>query len=230
MLGGCLAKNNLVNWNCSSRRSGSLNAGYDVVNDDVALCHRRRQTRGKLLEPREPTQDYKAVEPGKYVHFLFNTVTISTNYHNQNQSNLSFRLYQSTKSTAVAKMYLPNAQSILTAGLAMTGMVKDTSTVAKGKVLDYAVEKCVDSEGNARCSKPFLVARSTCYQIEWSTEGTLTHTTAEVRDAGSGELVYYRDTNGEWTPEKGELVYLDFKPKVVATGNQTVEYKVKTCE
>ncbi|KAK6067327.1 hypothetical protein SCUP234_04003 [Seiridium cupressi] len=127
-------------------------------------------------------------------------------------------------------MYIPSAQSVLTAGLVMTGLVKDPSTVAKGKVLDYAVEKCVDADGNTRCSKPFLVAKSTCYEIEWSTDGTLTHTTAEVRDAGSGELVFYRDTNGEWTPEKGELVYLDFKPKVIATGNQTVEYKVKTCE
>lgn len=27
----------------------------------------------------------------------------------------------------------------------------------------------------------------------------------EVRDAGSDELVFYRDTNGEWTPEKGEV-------------------------
>lgn len=71
--------------------------------------------------------------------------------------------------------------------------------------MDYAVEKCIDKDGNVRCSKPFTVAKSTCYKIEWSTEGTLTHTTAEVRDAGSGELVYYRDTNGDWTPEKGEV-------------------------
>jgi hypothetical protein len=104
------------------------------------------------------------------------------------------------------------------------------STVASGSVLDYAVEKCLDADGNTRCSKPFLVTKSTCYEIEWKTEGVLTHTTAEVRDAGSGEMVYYRDTNGQWTPEKGELVYLDFKPKIVATGNQTVDYTVKTCE
>lgn len=77
--------------------------------------------------------------------------------------------------------------------------------MASGKVLDYAVEKCVDSDGNVRCSKPFLVTKSTCYDIKWSTEGVLSHTTAEVRDAGSGELVYYRDTDGEWTPEKGEV-------------------------
>ena len=30
--------------------------------------------------------------------------------------------------------------------------------------------------------------------------------------------------------EKGELVYMDFKPKVWRTGNDTVEYKVTTCE
>lgn len=35
-----------------------------------------------------------------------------------------------------------------------------------------------------------------------------------MRDAGSDELIYYRDTDGEWNTEKGELVYLDFKPKV----------------
>ncbi|KAK7932067.1 hypothetical protein PG985_002779 [Apiospora marii] len=127
-------------------------------------------------------------------------------------------------------MYIPDAQNVLTAGLAMAGLLTEPSSVAKGEVMDYAVEKCIDKDGNIRCSKPFTVSKSTCYKIEWSTEGTLTHTTAEVRDAGSGELVYYRDTNGDWTPEKGELVYLDFKPKVVATGNQTVSYEVKTCE
>ena len=78
------------------------------------------------------------------------------------------------------------------------------STVAEGSVMDYAVEKCRDSDGNTRCSKPFLVSKSTCYKIEWSTEGALTHTTAEVRDAGSDELVFYRDTNGDWTTKKGE--------------------------
>lgn len=104
------------------------------------------------------------------------------------------------------------------------------SSVTSGKCLDYAVEKCIDSDGNQRCSKPFLVQKSTCYNIEWSTEGALSHTTAEVRDAGSGELVYYRDTNGEWTPKKGELVYIDFKPKIAGQGNKTVEYEVTTCE
>ncbi|KAI1335290.1 hypothetical protein F5Y15DRAFT_256025 [Xylariaceae sp. FL0016] len=127
-------------------------------------------------------------------------------------------------------MYIPTGQSVLTAGLALTGTLTKPSTVAEGSVMDYAVEKCLDGDGNTRCSKPFLVTKSACYNVEWSTEGTLTHTTAEVRDAGSNELVYYRDTNGEWTPEKGELVYLDFKPKVPATGNQTVEYKVSTCK
>lgn len=95
---------------------------------------------------------------------------------------------------------------------------------------DYAVETCLDDDGNVRCSKPFLVQKSTCYNIEWSTDGLLSHTTAEVRDAGSDEIVFYRDTNGEWTPKKGELVYLDFKPKVPRTGNDTVDYKVTTCK
>jgi hypothetical protein len=79
--------------------------------------------------------------------------------------------------------------------------------------MDFAVEKCVDDDGNQRCSKPFLVEKATCYNIEWSTEGTLSHTTVEVKDAGSGEMVYY-----------------DFKPKVWKTGNDTVDYKVTTCK
>ncbi|KAI8630302.1 hypothetical protein F5Y19DRAFT_59471 [Xylariaceae sp. FL1651] len=127
-------------------------------------------------------------------------------------------------------MYIPSAQSVLTAGLAFTGVLHKPSEVASGKVMDYAIEKCKDGDGNTRCTAPFLVAKSTCYKLEWKTDGVLTHTTAEARDAASGELVFYRDTDGEWTPDKGELVYLDFKPKVPATGNQTVEYKVTTCE
>ena len=67
------------------------------------------------------------------------------------------------------------------------------------------MEKCIDDDGNTRCTKPFVVTKSTCYNIEWSTDGKLSHTTAEVRDAGSDEIVFYRDTNGEWTPDKGEV-------------------------
>ncbi|KAI1455229.1 hypothetical protein F4805DRAFT_286227 [Annulohypoxylon moriforme] len=127
-------------------------------------------------------------------------------------------------------MYVPTAQSVLAAGLALTGSLRGPRTIASGTVLDYAVETCKDASGHARCTPPFIVAKSTCYRLEWKTEGALTHTTAEVRDAGSGELVFYRDTDGKWTPELGELVYLDFKPKVPATGNQTVSYLVTTCE
>ncbi|KAJ1329770.1 hypothetical protein MN608_06506 [Microdochium nivale] len=125
-------------------------------------------------------------------------------------------------------MYLPTAQSVLTAGLALTGTLTKPKTIAEGSVLDFAVDECLDSDGNQRCSKPFLVAKSTCYRVEWSTEGVVSHTTAEFRDAGSSEIVFYRDTDGEWTPEKGELVYLDFMPKI-GSGNSTVDYKVKTC-
>ncbi|KAK1925254.1 CND01770-like protein [Papiliotrema laurentii] len=128
-------------------------------------------------------------------------------------------------------MYIPNLQGLLTAGLALTGsMMKSKGSVAKGSILDYAVEKCIDDDGNQRCSKPFLVQKSKCYTIEWSTDGALSHTTAEVRDAGSNEIVYYRDTNGDWTPDKGELVYLDFKPKIAGQHNKTVDYEVKTCK
>lgn len=71
--------------------------------------------------------------------------------------------------------------------------------------------------------------KDSCYNIKWSTDNTISHTTVEVRDAGSDEIVFYRDTNGKWEPEKGELVYLDFKPKVWKTGNDTVEYEVTKC-
>lgn len=79
------------------------------------------------------------------------------------------------------------------------------SKIAHGSITDYAVEKCLDKDGTQRCTKPFLVAKSTCYTIKWSTDGALSHTTAEFRDAGSNEIVYYRDTDGDWTPEKGEV-------------------------
>jgi hypothetical protein len=82
-------------------------------------------------------------------------------------------------------------------------------TVSSGSVLDYAVEKCLDADQNVRCTKPFLVAKDECYKLEWKTDGVLSHTTVEVRDAGSGEMVFYRDTNGEWTPEKGEVSLSD---------------------
>jgi len=127
-------------------------------------------------------------------------------------------------------MYIPFQQVLAASGLAGLAANFKSKTVAKGSVMDFAVEKCLDKGGNVRCTKPFLVSESTCYNIEWETDGTLTHTTAEVRDAGSNEIVYYRDTNGEWTPEKGELVYLDFKPKIPNTGNSTVEYKVSYCK
>ncbi|GJN67763.1 hypothetical protein VFPFJ_04320 [Purpureocillium lilacinum] len=127
-------------------------------------------------------------------------------------------------------MYLPNSQKLIAAGLALIDLANVGDSVVKGKVLDYAVEKCLDSDGNVRCSKPFPVKEGSCYTLEWSTDGKISHTTIEVRDAGSGEMVYYRDTNGDWKPEKNELVYLDFKPKIWKTGNDTVEYEVKKCD
>ncbi|ODN95875.1 hypothetical protein L198_04494 [Cryptococcus wingfieldii CBS 7118] len=125
-------------------------------------------------------------------------------------------------------MYIPNFQGALAAGLALSGGF--SGKVSSGKVLDYAVEKCIDADGNQRCSKPFPVTKSTCYEIKWTTDGKISHTTAEVRDAGSDEIIFYRDTDGEWTSEKNELVYLDFKPKVWGQGNSTVEYEVSQCK
>ena len=87
-------------------------------------------------------------------------------------------------------------------------MLTSASRIAHGSILDYEVEKCIDDDGKQHCSKPFLVTKSTCYKISWSTDGTLSHTTAEVRDAGSDEIVFYRDTDGEWTPDKGEVSVL----------------------
>jgi len=74
------------------------------------------------------------------------------------------------------------------------------------------------------------VVADVCYNIKWSTDGALSHTTVEVRDVGSSEIVHYQDTNGEWTAEKNELVYMDFKPKVYGQGNKTVDFEVRECE
>ncbi|CAK9787213.1 hypothetical protein CC85DRAFT_245133 [Cutaneotrichosporon oleaginosum] len=126
-------------------------------------------------------------------------------------------------------MYIP-FQNILAGSLALTQSLLGSDRIVHGSVMDYAVEKCVDKDHNVRCTKPFVVKKSTCYEIKWSTDGAISHTTAEVRDAGSNEIVYYRDTNGKWTPDKGELVYLDFKPKVPTQGNKTVDYEVRTCK
>ncbi|RFU81137.1 hypothetical protein TARUN_1046 [Trichoderma arundinaceum] len=127
-------------------------------------------------------------------------------------------------------MYLPDVQKFATAGLALASAQFAGDTVVKGHVLDFAVEKCIDRDGNVRCSKPFPVKEDSCYKLEWSTKGALSHTTIEVRDAGSGEIVYYRDTNGDWKPKKNEIVYLDFKPKIWGQGNETVDYEVKKCD
>ncbi|KAL6900002.1 hypothetical protein GGI43DRAFT_54997 [Trichoderma evansii] len=127
-------------------------------------------------------------------------------------------------------MHIPDVQKLATASLALASATLNGDTIIKGSVLDFAVEKCVDKDGNLRCSKPFAVKADGCIKFEWSTDGALSHTTVEVRDAGSGEIVYYRDTNGEWEPKKNELVYLDFKPKIMGQGNKTVDYEVKNCE
>lgn len=127
-------------------------------------------------------------------------------------------------------MYIPKLQTVLAAGLALTSINPTGKEVASGKVMDYAVEKCIDADKNIRCSEPFIVKKSKCYNLKWATEGALSHTTVEVRDAGSDELVFYRDTDGEWKPEKNELVYLDFKPKIAGQANKTVEYTVETCD
>ncbi|KAI2634032.1 hypothetical protein GGS21DRAFT_490952 [Xylaria nigripes] len=127
-------------------------------------------------------------------------------------------------------MYIPSAQTVITAALAITGTLKDSSEIVSGKILDYALETCKDADGNKRCTPPFAVKASTCYSIQWSTAGMLTHTTAEVRDVASGEIVFYRDTDGDWTPDKNEIVRLDFRPKIPGTGNATVAYRVTTFE
>jgi hypothetical protein len=44
------------------------------------------------------------------------------------------------------------------------------------------------------------------------------------------QIVYYRDTNGDWTPEKTELVYIDFMPKTPKLCNSQVDYTLKTCK
>lgn len=78
-------------------------------------------------------------------------------------------------------MYIP-LQNVLVAGLAATGLAPlKSKTVSKGEVMDYAVETCIDEDGNQRCTAPFLVSADSCYNIEWTTDGKLSHTTVEVR-------------------------------------------------
>ncbi|KAK9897759.1 hypothetical protein P389DRAFT_169778 [Cystobasidium minutum MCA 4210] len=128
-------------------------------------------------------------------------------------------------------MYIP-FQQVFTAGLIGVGVMKNKKgeVISEGKVLDYCPKKCVDEDLNQHCTRPILVHKSTCYTIEWSTEGALSHTTAEFRDAKSNEIVYYRDTNGDWTPEKTELVYIDYMPKTPNLCNSTIDYTLKTCK
>jgi len=63
--------------------------------------------------------------------------------------------------------------------------------------------------------------------MEWSTEGVVSHTTAEVRDAGSDEIVFYRDTDGEWTPEKGEVSYFALKQPMIAHSSGWVDLSTR---
>ena len=70
--------------------------------------------------------------------------------------------------------------------------------------MDYGVGQCIDQDDN----QPFRVAKSNCYETEWSTKCTSTHTTAKVRDAISAEILYHSDTNGQWRPEKTEVRFL----------------------
>lgn len=146
---------------------------------------------------------------------LQQTTKQNATFKQRHDFNTSLHEFITSKSSA--NMYIPSAQSVITTGLALCGMTKRKSpmylpspsfsyylfspfyhhtnlqiagkTVSKGEILDFAVEKCIDDDANQRCSKPFLVAESTCYNIEWSTEGAVSHTTVEVKDAGSGEMV-----------------------------------------
>lgn len=111
-------------------------------------------------------------------------------------------------------MYINFQQAILGAS-ALTGSLykkQPGSEITSGTILDYCVQKCIDEDGNQRCTAPVLLKKSTKYhvcpiqldervlsytndheQIEWSTEGALSHTTMEVRDAKSNEIVYYKE-------------------------------------
>jgi len=121
-------------------------------------------------------------------------------------------------------------QQIFTSALLGVGMLKKGGSISEGKILDFCKEECLDSDMKQHCTAPFLLKKSTCYHFEWKTDATLGHTTMEVRDAKSDEIVYYRDTNGDWTAEKSELVYVDFKPKTPNLCGSTVEYTISTCK
>ncbi|CAD6573729.1 MAG: hypothetical protein CYPHOPRED_005208 [Cyphobasidiales sp. Tagirdzhanova-0007] len=121
-------------------------------------------------------------------------------------------------------------QQVFTTGLIASIFTKKGGEISSGSILDYCPKTCVDENLNQHCTAPILLKKSTCYTFEWKTEGALAHTTMEVRDVKSNEIVTYRDTDGDYTAEKAELVYVDFMPKTPNLCNSTVEYTISTCK
>ncbi|KAL7008993.1 hypothetical protein EMMF5_001190 [Cystobasidiomycetes sp. EMM_F5] len=130
-------------------------------------------------------------------------------------------------------MYL-NFQQVLAGGLAFTGLYKSKDDViSSGTITDYCVQKCLDAEGTVRGGN----SGATLHRADPLQEEHLLHGkprnirgTLEVRDAKSNEIVYYRDTNGDYTAEKTELVLIDFMPKTPRLCNSTVDYTISTCK
>ena len=118
--------------------------------------------------------------------------------------------------------------------------------------------RCIDADGNSHCTKPFVIKENQCYSqchlilpllpspspltphvppparptgFEWKTKGNVvSHTTLELREVKDNKnIYYYRDTNGDWTADKGGLFYMDFAPKTIGKDN-LVEYTVRTCK
>jgi len=96
-------------------------------------------------------------------------------------------------------MYVPEVQKMATAGLAFASLRSSTNIfssqtrhltdmflgaaggiVIKGSVLDYVVEKCIDGDGEVRCSKPFPVKMDSCHRLEWSKDDAISHTTVAI--------------------------------------------------
>ena len=77
--------------------------------------------------------------------------------------------------------------------------------MVKGKLLDFAVENCIDGDGNQRCSAPLPRHQFDLLRDRVEDRGHPDAHHPEVRDVNCDEVVFYRDTNGQWTPPKTDV-------------------------
>lgn len=108
-------------------------------------------------------------------------------------------------------------------------------TISSGTVLDcYAptnrnkVQHCLYSR---RHSEKIAVKKSTCYKIDWHTQGKLAMRHAEVYDTDSHKRLVEEkhDSAFTWIPTKDGNVYLLFWDILDPVGSR-IDYTFKTCQ